>query len=194
MAAQDILYQLQSLGLYEIILPFLLIFTIVFAILEKTKIFGTDNNKEPKTKINAVVSLILGLLIVNQFEIVNRLNLFLPKVSLFIVIAVMFLILLGIFGAQVSSGISGIFFGIAALISLLVIYWSLSPSIGLDFGSSPLESWFYTNSSTIIFLFIIGIIIWAVVSKPKSGSGKDGFFEGLRKVIDRDLKGSGGKD
>ena len=34
---------LDKLGVYEVLLPFLLIFTIVFAILEKTKVFGTED-------------------------------------------------------------------------------------------------------------------------------------------------------
>jgi hypothetical protein len=184
MAVQDIFYQLQSSGLYEIALPFLLIFTIVFAILEKTKIFGTTGNNEPRSKINAVIAIILGLLIVNQFEIVDRLNLFLPKVSLFIVVAIMFLILLGVFGARVESGFNGILLGIAAIFSLFVIYWALMPYVGLDFyGPSWLESWAYDNSGTLIFLIILGVIIWAVVSKPKTGQGDT--FNKIGTAIDK---------
>ena len=191
MAVQDILYQLQSSGLYEIALPFLLIFTIVFAILEKTKIFGIKGN-EPRSNINAVVSVILGLLIINQFEIVDRLNLFLPKVSLFIVVAIMFLILLGVFGANVGeNGFSGILLLIFAIISLLVIYWALTPTIGLDtIGPYWLESWVYDNSSSLIAFVIIGIIIWAVVSKPKSGQHDS--FEKFGTTIDK-MFGKGGK-
>ena len=39
---------LVKLGVYDIILPFLLVFVLVFALLEKTKILGTDKvkNKE----------------------------------------------------------------------------------------------------------------------------------------------------
>ena len=31
----------EKIGIYDVVLPFLLVFTIVFAILEKTKVFGT---------------------------------------------------------------------------------------------------------------------------------------------------------
>ncbi|AJF62391.1 MAG: hypothetical protein QT11_C0001G0242 [archaeon GW2011_AR20] len=183
MAAQDILYQLQSSGLYEIALPFLLIFTITFAILEKTKIFGAGKDQEPRSNINVVVSVILGLLIINQFEIVDRLNLFLPKVSLFIVVAIMFLILLGVFGANISEGFSGILLLIFAIVSLFVIYWALTPYVGLDFiGPYWLESWVYDNSSTLIFLVIIGIIIWAVVKKPR---GNNDTFTKFGETIDK---------
>ena len=32
----------QDLGMYDVVLPFLLVFAIVYAILEKTKVFGTE--------------------------------------------------------------------------------------------------------------------------------------------------------
>ena len=35
--ANDLFYQLQGLGVYEYLLPFLLVFSLTFAILEKVK-------------------------------------------------------------------------------------------------------------------------------------------------------------
>ena len=32
----------QRIGIYDVVLPFLLTFTIVFAILEKTRVFGVE--------------------------------------------------------------------------------------------------------------------------------------------------------
>ena len=43
----------------ETILPFLLVFTLVFAVLQKSKILG-DNKKQ----IDAIVSLVVGLLLI----------------------------------------------------------------------------------------------------------------------------------
>ena len=45
-----------KLGVYDIILPFLLVFTIMFAILEKTKILGSEKiegREVTKKNINA---------------------------------------------------------------------------------------------------------------------------------------------
>ena len=168
----DMFAQLQGSGLYEFALPFLLIFVITFAILEKTKIFGTTKDKEPRTNINAIVAIIFGLLMINQFQIVDRLNLFIPKVSLFIVVAVMFLILIGIFGANLETGFSGILLGIFVIISLVVIYWALTPYIGLDFiGPSFLESWISDNSGVLVFLVIFIIIIYVVIGGKKKNQG-----------------------
>ena len=75
----DIVSQFQQMGVYEYFLPFLLIFAIIFAILEKTKILGKD-----KTNVNVLVSIIIGLLLIVQQGIVATINLFLPRVSLII--------------------------------------------------------------------------------------------------------------
>ncbi|MBI2106817.1 hypothetical protein HYT57_02425 [Candidatus Woesearchaeota archaeon] len=158
---QDVFAQLQNIGLYDFILPFLLVFTIVFAILEKTYIFGKTSgpNGESKRNINAVVALVLGLIIVNQFEIIQSLNNFLPKISFFIIVSLMILILFGLFGANVERGLSGFLLTGAAIISLVATYWALGPS--LDFR---VPYWVQDNASTILVLLIILIIIFAVVS------------------------------
>ena len=70
--AYSIFYFFESNGVFEFLLPFLLIFVISFAILQKIQIF-------PSTKVNAVLSVILGLLIVTQFELVQTMNNFLPN-------------------------------------------------------------------------------------------------------------------
>src|SRR3989339_539361 len=35
---------LAKLGIYDVVLPFLLVFTIVFSLMEKTKVLGTEKN------------------------------------------------------------------------------------------------------------------------------------------------------
>jgi len=161
--AYSIFYFFESNGVFEFLLPFLLVFVIFFAVLQKIQIF-------PSTKVNAVLSVILGLLIVTQFEIVQTMTNFLPKVSLFLVIAVMFMFLIGLFGINMTEGFSGIFLGIATLVSLFVMYWALGPSIGISNLSIPY--WITDNQSLIIVLITVAVI-WFVIAntnkKKRSG-------------------------
>ena len=71
MTLYDTFQNLQQMGFYDYILPFLLIFTIIFAILEKTRIFGTEpgTTNEPRKNINLVVALIIGLIVMVQTPI-----------------------------------------------------------------------------------------------------------------------------
>lgn len=157
----DLFYQLEGSGVYEYLLPFLLIFSILFAILEKTQIFTGKKN------VNIIVSLIIALIFVTQFSLVYALNQFLPKVSLFIVVAVMALILFGIFGAQTGQGLGSLGLIIGAIASLFAIYWALSPSLGFE-----LPYWVQYNWDVIIVIIIIVIVIALITGGSSSESGK----------------------
>jgi len=91
---------LTDFGFFDVILPFLLVFTIVFAILEKTKIFGVDkiDDKEyPKKNINAMVAFVIGFFVVATKEVVEALKFSLPNVALTLIIVVCFMMLAGSF-------------------------------------------------------------------------------------------------
>jgi len=163
----SLFYSLEDYGVFEFILPFLLVFAISFAILEKAKIFGEDEKGKPRTNINMILSLIIGLLIVTQFEIIQTINNFLPKVSLFLVVAVMFLVLVSLFGAKVEHGFSGIILGIVTIIVLYILYWSLGPSLGFEvpYWIEDYWGWILVIIIFLIFLFYL-----------KGGAGKDKSF------------------
>ena len=161
--AGDLFYSLQGSGRYEYVLPFLLIFAVTFAILEKVKILG-----EEKKGINAVVAIILGLIFVTQFSLVYTLNSFLPKISLFIIIAVMVLILFGIMGAPVDKGLGHVGLMIGAVVSLFAIYWALSPSLGFE-----LPYWIQYNFDVIIAIVVIVIIVALVIGGGSKSNQHD---------------------
>ena len=162
--AGDLFYQLQGSGIYEYVLPFLLIFAVTFAILEKVKILG--NNKK---SINAIVAIIIGLIFVTQFSLVYTLNTFLPKISLFIIIAVMVLILFGILGAPVHDGLGHLGMIIGAIVALFAVYWALSPSLGFE-----MPYWVQYNFDMIIAVVIIIIIIALVIGGSQGRSQSRG--------------------
>src|SRR3989338_1942273 len=92
-----VLNALEDVGLLELALPFLLVFTIVFAVLEKTKIMG-----EGKKNLNVVIALVLSLSVIfahtgkyfsSTFDPVNLINEVLPSVSILVVAIMMLLII-----------------------------------------------------------------------------------------------------
>ncbi len=86
----------REFGLFDVVLPFLLVFTLMFAILEKTRVLGTENDK-PRANLNSMVSFIIALLVVATNKIVSIINEALPNVVLIIVMILSFLIMLGLF-------------------------------------------------------------------------------------------------
>jgi hypothetical protein len=160
----DLAYYLQYLydsGFYDYVLPFLLIFTVLFAILEKTRIFG-DN----KSNINLVFSLIVSAIVVLNPEIgITRvINNYLPGVSLVIIVAITFMLLTAMFTS--GNSFRGFSFTIAAIIALIAILWSLSDPV---YGAGW-EFIYYTLPPGIFNLLVVLALIIAVIFAVKGGA------------------------
>ena len=65
---------LKDFGFFDVVLPFLLVFTIVFAVLEKTLILGKEENNKPKKNIDAMVAFSIALFVVAASNIVDVLQ------------------------------------------------------------------------------------------------------------------------
>jgi hypothetical protein len=186
--------QLQSMGVLDVILPFILIFTIVFATLQKTKILGEDENKKPRKNFNAVIALVMGLAVViphvigsypsPDSDVVNIINNALPNVSVVLVAVIMLLLIIGVFGSKVDvagSSLAG-WAVIFAIIATLVIFanaanWFILPD-WLNFLNDP------ETQSLIVVILVFAIIIWFVTKedKPKD-STKPTTIQELGKIL-----------
>ncbi len=161
----------------EILLIFLLIFVIVYAILQKTKILG-----EGKKNLNVVVAMVVGLLVVvpsvtGRFppnaDPVKIISEALPSVSIVLVAIIFLLILIGVFGQeQVFLGLS--MPGWVAFFSLITVVIIFGGAAGWWSGylGQNLENIFGTESiAVVIMLLAFGLIIAWVTSEPKQGQG-----------------------
>lgn len=92
---------LRNFGFFNVVLPFLLVFTIVFGILEKTKLFGTEGKEHhPKKNLNAMVAFSMAFFVVAASNIVEVIQTSLPAVTLVLVIVLLTMLLLGSFAGQ----------------------------------------------------------------------------------------------
>jgi hypothetical protein len=171
---------LQSDLAVNFIYPFLLIFFIVFAILEKTKVLG-----EGKKQINAMVAFIIGLIFIAAVQpkiIVGDLILYL---SIAMVLMFVILILWGFAsGGELKNGdILGskglkVFVAVVIILGAFVV---LSLSAGIDLGGffGKLFDFLFDSSwsskiwSNLLFLALIGIAL-AVAIKSSGASGGSG--------------------
>jgi len=151
----------------DFVFPFLLIFFIVFAILEKTKVLGD------KKQLNALIAFVLGLIFVGAVFpklVVANLILFLT-VSLVVVFVVLLIwgFIAGEEGLKFGESskalkwVIGIVLVIAVLIALL-IFTGIFPNL-IDFLFN--ESWsgsFWTN---FLFIVVIAIALALVLHSSK---------------------------
>jgi hypothetical protein len=179
-ALQGAIEFLRDFGLFDIVLPFLFVFTIVFAILEKTFILGKDGDS-PKKNLNAMVAFVIAFSVVSTNQIVNAINQILPNIVLLLVLSVSFLLLVGIFmksgELDFKESLGKPLFWIFILImffGVLIIFLNSLEHEGQSWLSIGFE-YIVQNSSgpittTVILLVVmVGAIYWIT----KSGNGND---------------------
>ena len=164
---------LESWGIADVLLPFLLIFTIMFAVLQKTRILGDRKN------FNVIIALIIGLSVViphvvggypPEADVVDLINVILPQISLVAIAFLMLLLLVGIFQpAWVSKSIAGVF-ALVSVVAVIVIFGG-----ALEWWES---GWIYyfgeETISLIVAILVFGIIIWFITREPGAPSEKLG--------------------
>ena len=180
---QSIFFDLEDLGVYDYVLPFLLVFTILFAVLEKTKLLGTEEGgKEPRRNLNVVLALVISLIVVVRTDITSIMNNYLSKMALFIIVVLIFILTTGLFGAS-TEGYTGTVFFIAMILSVLAVIWALSGglNLGLPDWLTPTEQ----DRSWILLIAIMFLVIWFITKKPR--------VSGQQSVIEKIIEGFKGK-
>jgi len=85
------------IGLYDVVLPFLLVFTLVFGVLEKSRMFGTEKlaggGEYSRKNLNAMVAFTTSFFVVASAPLVAIINVLVSRVALILVILVMFMLL-----------------------------------------------------------------------------------------------------
>ncbi len=167
----EVISEWQSLGIYDVVLPFLLVFTLTFAVLEKAKIFGAE-----KKNINVIVSLIIALLFLQNNYLVFVLGRFLPNIGISLIVFLMFLLLFSIFGGEDKPWSDGAL-TLGFIISIIAVIMALSTDV-LPFGNYGLLDFWYNLSPGLKGLLIFGIAIFLIIGyvtrekKPGTGLGK----------------------
>lgn len=150
----NMLARWEQAGVFSYVLPFLLIFALVFGILVKTNLFKDK-------PINAIIALAVGLMSL-QFDFVPRFfSEIFPRVGVGLAIILAALIFLGIFTPK-QNWVIYVLFGIGAVI-LVVVLINTAGNIGWYQGYWWSEHWFDVTMAAF-FLTVIGIIVGA--SKP----------------------------
>jgi len=138
----------------QIILPFVLVFTILFALLQKSQILGKD-----KRQIDAIVSLVLALIVISFANAVGIITSLIPFLAVSVVIILVFLILWSmVFQGEddrfkINKGLKialGIIIGIAVVVAVL---------IATGAWDYIRYEWIYAGDSSALFTNIIFVVI-----------------------------------
>ena len=150
-----------DIGVFSYVIPFLLIFAVVFAILKKTGILGDDNDG-----VLAIIAVALGMLsLVNDVVPLFFSNIF-PKFGIGISIFLVLIIFLGFFIPEADKD-EGKHNWIGYLVGIGVVLWALSTWddwIGFGFGY-----WWNDNFWALVILGAIIGVIYAVTKSETEG-------------------------
>jgi hypothetical membrane protein len=128
-AFRSVIEFFEEVGLYDVVLPFLLVFTIVFAILEKTRVFGTekiDGNEYSKKNLNAVAAFVIGFFVIASSKLVEIITTVSSYTVLLLLLSVLFLLLVGSFMKEGEGGFLkgnwNYFFMILMFVGIVLIF------------------------------------------------------------------------
>ena len=167
---------LDNIGVYDVVLPFILVFVIVFAILEKTRVFGVytypDGKEYPKKNLDSMVAFCIAFFVIASSQLVEAITKISANMVIILMATVLFLMLAGSFhredpkGFFLEGGYKTAFMALVG-IGLVVIFLD---ALKVDENTTWLqqvEQWIgqFSSSSTIasviLIIFTIGIIIFA---------------------------------
>lgn len=167
-----------QIGIYDVVLPFLLIFTIVFAILEKTKVLGTetlDGKKYSKKNLNSIVAFVIAFLVVASTRLVAVINQAMANVVLLLLLSFSFLMLIGSFFKESEEGVflEGFFkyvFMIIMFVGVIAVFLG-ALDWWVPFWDFLVDHWETNVVASIIFIAVIILFMWYIIAwEPKKKS------------------------
>lgn len=164
----EVLQQWAEMDIFFYALPFLLIFALVFAVLQKLNLTGKENRG-----IDAVIALVVGLLALQFDKVPIFFQTIFPNVGIGLAVILVALITMGLFvNPSKHQGAVWTFFAIGGVVAIFILLNSFEEY------SWWTGSFWQDNISAIVAGIVIIVFIVVVVSsgKEKGSSGKSPFF------------------
>jgi len=149
----NILAQWEQAGVFSYLLPFLMIFALVFAILNQIKLFAKNRG------VNFIIALAVGFMSL-QFDFVPRFfSEVFPRLGIGIAIILIILIMIGMFMDPTKPGLMISLMVLGAII-VIVILLNTAGALGFSSGYWWSENW-GTVLAMVVVLAIIGMVVFS---------------------------------
>ena len=170
---EDFFASLERVGFVDVLLPFLLIFTVIFAVLDKTKILG-----EGKRNMNVGIAMIFALIVVIPhvtgnfpagYDPVQIINSALPSVSLVVIAVIALMILIGVFAHdRVMLGVTAPgWIGFLSVVTLVFIFGSSA-----GWWTSGVMDWLDSIFGSDILAIVIMLLVFGIIIAFVTGGGE----------------------
>ena len=164
----EILSQWQSAGVFVYVLPFLLIFAVVFGILTQTRILGANKG------VHVVVALVIGLLALQLNFVSQFFTQIFPRLGVALAVIIVAAIMVGLFihNEQAKYWMYGL--GTIGAVAWLIVSLGAFDSLGW-FSSYNVSDYIGTIIGAVL---LIGVIIAVVAGR--STTTPTGTFAGTK--------------
>jgi hypothetical protein len=173
----------QRIGIYDVVLPFLLTFTIVFAIFEKSKILGMERTKEgeyTKKNLNSMAAFVIAFMVIASSRLVETITSISANIVVLLLLGTFFLLLVGTFYAPKDKepiALDGGWkttFTVIMFIGIVVVFLD---AIKTEAGVSWLDQlfnylgqfWTSTAVAAIILIIFLVVFVAVMVREPATG-------------------------
>jgi hypothetical protein len=181
-AVGNLLFDLEQMGVFAYVLPFLMIFALVYAILSKVQLLGSNNS------VNIILALTTALMAL-QFNFVSYFfSEIFPRMGVLLSLIIVAVILMGLFFDFEEDGIVKKVMGaIVGLGFIVIVVQSFDWFGGGYFFGWGGNLWYTLQSHLYWFLpLALGVIVVTAVIKGQSGeSEEEKAIKKLKKIQDK---------
>lgn len=124
MTAKEVAQLLDKIGLIDVIIPFMLVFTITYAVLERTKVLGRE---EKGRRFNIIVSLVISLFTVLAVNTLGVMDVIIRYFVIVLIIGFLMALVLGMAGARVDNK-NKLLMGVLGIVIILALFFGLVES------------------------------------------------------------------
>lgn len=174
---------LAKVGVYDIVLPFLLVFTLMFAFLEKTRILGveviTDKSGNEHTftrkNLNSMVAFTAAFFVIASSQLVRIISEVLANTIILIVVGLCFMLASGVIHTgKDEMALSGNWekgYKIFSLVGIVLILFNALGWLEKIYGFI-VSNWSSSYVPTFIMIALfVGFMVW--ITSPGKGSKVD---------------------
>ena len=160
----ELFQTLESYGLTDALLPFLLIFLVLFAVLQKTHILGHG-----RKNFNAMFAFLIALMVViphvtgtypEGSDPVELLQNSIPQLSVLFIAIIMVLIMIGLLSGE-AKWLGGSLSGWVAIISFIAIVYVFGANAGWWTDYPSIYEWWDSDTTSLVnILLVFAIVVW----------------------------------
>lgn len=176
---------MHRLGVFDVVLPFLLVFSLVFAFLEKTKVLGTDvyisddskKHQLPRKNMNSMIAFVTAFFVVASTKLVALISQIMSQIVLVLLLVFSFTLVVGAFRKEEEQGY-GLEKGWATafmVITGIAITFIFLNALGWLDAIFNFFNGFWGSDATasiILIALIIGFIAFVTADRKPSGNKK----------------------